>query len=148
MYTVEKAVEAPLIDPVSGENLGIPLVGVVDLVLPEIEGPVITDFKTTSHGSEPLEIVHEIQLSSYNYLFRHRSHEPEAALEIRNLVKTKTPKIETHRYAARGERHFRRLFSVVRAYLDDLDSGRFVFRPGLGCGMCDFRKSFCSTWSG
>jgi tetratricopeptide (TPR) repeat protein len=29
--------------------------------------------------------------------------------------------------------HFRRLFSVIRVYLDHLDAGRFVFRPGLGC---------------
>ena len=41
-------------------------------------------------------------------------------------------KIET-RFIPRDERHYRRLFSVIRAYLDDLDSGRFVFRPGLGC---------------
>ena len=109
---------------------------------------MITDFKTTSRSSEPYEIVHEIQLSSYSYLFRHTSHEPETALEIRNLIKTKTAKIATHRYAARSERHFKRLFSVVRAYLDDLDAGRFVYRPGLGCGMCDFRDTFCRHWAG
>ena len=145
---VEVAMEAPLIDPFSGENLGVPLVGVMDLVLPEPNGPVIADFKTTSRSGEPLEIVHEIQLSSYSYLFRQSSIEPESALEIRNLIKTKTPKIETHRYPARGDRHFRRLFSVIRAYLDDLDAGRFVFRPGLGCGMCDFRDTRCRAWDG
>ena len=48
-------------------------------------------------------------------------------------MKTKTPKVETHRYPARTDRHYRRLFSVIRAYLDDLDAGRFVFRPGFGC---------------
>ena len=45
---VEVSCEAPLVDPVSGENLGIPLVGVMDLVVPEEEGPIITDFKTAS----------------------------------------------------------------------------------------------------
>ena len=43
---VEAAVEAPLVDPASGENLGIPLVGIMDLVLPDPEGPLIADFKT------------------------------------------------------------------------------------------------------
>jgi hypothetical protein len=111
---VETAVEAPLIDPMTGEKLGIPLVGVMDLVLPDVDGAVITDFKTTARSNDRLEITHEIQLSSYSYLFRHTSHEPEAGLEIRNLIKTKAPKIETHRYAPRDERHYRRLFSVIR----------------------------------
>jgi hypothetical protein len=33
-------------------------------------------------------------------------------------------------YSARDERPCRQLFAVIRAYLDDLDAGRFVFRPG------------------
>lgn len=145
---VEAAVEAPLVDPATGENLGVPLVGVMDLVLPGAAGPFITDFKTTSRGGEPLEIMHEIQLTSYSYLYRHTSREVEGGLEIRSLVKTKIAKVEQHRYPARTDRHFRRLFAVIRAYLDDLDSGRFVFRPGLGCGMCEFRALHCSQWNG
>ena len=95
----------------------------------------------TSRSSEPLEISHEIQLSCYAYLLRHNSSVHEAGLEIRSLVKTKIPKVELHRYAVRNEKHFGRLFAVVRAYIDDLDSGRFLFRPGLGCAMCEFRKT-------
>jgi hypothetical protein len=145
---VEKALEAPLIDPVSGENLGIPLVGVIDLVLPEPDGAVITDFKTAARGGELLETAHEIQLSSYSYLYRRASPRAETALEIRSLIKTKVPRIETHRYPAREERHYRRLFSVIRAYLDDLHAGRFVFRPGLGCSLCEFRDTNCRQWDG
>lgn len=145
---VEAALEAPLIDPTNGENLGVPLVGIMDLVLPDPDGPLIVDFKTTSRGGQPLEVMHEIQLTSYSYLFRHATHEVEGALEIRGLVKNKIARVETHRYVARSDRHFRRLFAVIRAYLDDLDSGRFVFRPGLGCGMCEFRNSNCSQWAG
>jgi hypothetical protein len=64
---VEVPCEAPLVDPVSGENLDIPLVGLMDLVLPEGAGPIITDFKTASKSSGPLEITHEVQLSCYSY---------------------------------------------------------------------------------
>ena len=39
---------------------------------------------------------HEIQLSSYAYLFRHVERRQEAGLEIRSLIKTKVPKIEFH----------------------------------------------------
>jgi putative RecB family exonuclease len=144
---VEVAAEAPLVDPVTGEDLGLPLVGVVDLVLDGETGPVIADFKTTAKSGEPLETAHEIQLSSYAYLFRNTSQDEEAELQIRSLVKTKTPKVDFHTYPARTEAHFRRLFAVVREYLDALDSGRFNYRPGFACGMCDYRQQ-CRAWAG
>ncbi len=145
---VEASLDAPLVDPFTGENLGIPLVGVMDLVLPEAADPLIADFKTAAKSSEPLEISHEIQLSCYAYLFREPSPVDEAALEIRSLVKTKTPQVHFHRYPARDERHFRQLFAAIRAYLDDLHSGRFVFRPSWGCASCEFCQSACRNWSG
>ena len=145
---VETSLEIPLVDPATGENLGIPLLGVVDLILDESDGPVICDFKTAAKSAAPFEVTHEIQLSSYAYLFRQATGREEGGLEIRSLIKTKTPKVEFHRYAARSDVHFSRLFSVIRAYLDDLDSGRFVFRPGFGCMMCDFRDGPCQTWQG
>jgi len=143
---VEATMETPLIDPFSGEDLGIPLLGIVDLVLGGPKGPLIADFKTAARGGAPLEITHEIQLSSYAYMFRQLEGRSEAGLEIRSLVKTKSPKIEFHRYPAREEAHLRRLFAVIRAYLDDLDAGRFVYRPGFACSMCDFRETHCRAW--
>ena len=145
---VEVTLESPLVDPLTGEDLGIPLLGVVDLILDAEEGAVITDFKTSSRSSEPLEIVHEIQLTSYAWLFRQVSPWAEAGLQIRSLIKTKVPKVEFHSYPARGEAHFCRLFAVIREYLDALDSRRFSFRPGFGCGMCDFANSHCRRWAG
>lgn len=145
---VETRFETPLIDPGDGEDLGIPLLGIVDLVAQSNDGPIIADIKTTARGGRPHDVVHEIQLSCYSYLFRHASGTPESSLEIRSLVKTKTPRLEVHQHQARTDAHFRRLFAVIRAYLDDLDSQRFIFRPGLGCQMCDFRDSHCLQWSG
>jgi len=144
---VEAAVEMPLIDPTTGENLGLPLLGVMDLVLDTEEGASIVDYKTTSRSSEPLEVFHEIQLSSYAYLFRHVSDRRESGLEIRSVIKTKTPKIEIHGYPARNDTHFRRLFAVIREYLDALDAGRFNFRPAHHCGTCDF-QTHCRCWAG
>jgi hypothetical protein len=72
----------------------------------------------------------------------------EAGLEIRSLIKTRAPKIEFHRYPARTEGHFRRLFAVVWEYLDALDAGRFCYRPGWGCAMCDYRETHCRAWAG
>jgi putative RecB family exonuclease len=145
---VETSLEAPLVDPVTGEDLGIPLTGVVDLILDHEHGPRICDFKTAAKSAAPFEVTHEIQLSSYAYLFRQTTGRDEGGLEIRSLIKTKTPKVESHQYAARTEVHFRRLFSVIRAYLDDLDAGRFSFRPGFGCTLCDYRDDHCRSWPG
>jgi hypothetical protein len=145
---VEAALEAPLVDPRSGENMGIPLVGVVDLILDGHEGPIITDFKTSARSAEPLEIVNEVQLSCYSWLFRQAEGREEGGLQIRSLVKTKVPKVEIHDYASRTEQHFRRLFSLFHAYLDALDKGAFTFRPGFHCGMCDFCQTHCRRWNG
>jgi putative RecB family exonuclease len=145
---VETSMEAPLVDPGTGEELGISLLGIVDLITDSRDGPSIIDFKTSARSSPPHEITHEIQLSSYSYLFRRASGDEEGGLEIRSLIKTKKPKIEFHEYQARTAVHFRRLFSVIRAYLDDLDTGRFVFRPGFACSMCNFRSDSCRRWGG
>jgi putative RecB family exonuclease len=145
---VEVAVEAPLIDPLTGEDLGLPLVGVMDLVLDDADGPLVCDFKTSARSGEPLETAHEVQLTSYSWLFRHSQGHDEGGLEIRSLVKTKTPKIEIHRYAARTDTHFRRFFAVAHEFIDALASGRFNYRPGFACGMCDHRSTHCVRWAG
>jgi putative RecB family exonuclease len=145
---VEVTMQAPLVDPTTGENLGVPLLGIVDLVLPDEVGPLIIDFKTSSRASPPFEISHEVQLGCYSFLFRQLSGEREGDLEIRSLIKTKTPKVAYHRYAARDERHFRRLFAIIREYLDALDTGRFNYRPSWSaCGMCDHRDGGCRDWA-
>ena len=61
---VETTLEAPLVDPVTGEDLGIPLLGIVDLVMDKADGPVICDFKTAAKSTPPSEISHEIQLTA------------------------------------------------------------------------------------
>jgi CRISPR/Cas system-associated exonuclease Cas4 (RecB family) len=144
---VEVALEAPLVDPDTGEDLGLPLVGVLDLVLDGQAGPLICDHKTAARSSEPMEISHEVQLTGYAWLYRQVAGRKEAGLEIRSLIKTKQAKVEFHPYAARGDAHFRRLFAVVREYLDALDSGRFNYRPGFGCALCDYRQA-CQGWNG
>ena len=79
---VEVAAEAPLVDPVTGEDLGIPLLGVLDLVLDGDAGPIITDFKTAARSSEPMEISNEIQLTTYAWLHRQITGQQEGGLEI------------------------------------------------------------------
>jgi putative RecB family exonuclease len=145
---VETTVTTPLVDPRNGEDLGIPLVGVMDLVLAEDAGPVIVDFKTAARADDLSELAHEVQLGCYSYLFREATGTTESGLEIRRLIKTKLPQITFHPWPPRTDRHIGRLFAVIRAYLDDLRCGRFVFRPSQACSYCDFRERHCRQWSG
>ena len=137
---VETMLEVPLIDPETGVDLGIPLRGIIDLVLDERGGAVICDFKTAASSQQPLEVCHEVQLGCYALLYRALSGDVESGLEIRTLVKTKVPQIAVYRYGARSEEQIRRLFAVVRAYLEDLRRGEFLYRPGWGCRTCSFRN--------
>ncbi|HEV3025589.1 MAG TPA: PD-(D/E)XK nuclease family protein, partial [Pirellulales bacterium] len=134
---VKRRLEAPLIDPTTGEDSGLRLVGIIDLLLPEANGPLIVEFKVTAQNRQRLEVAHEIQFACTAYLLRHAYQGmAETGFEVCQLVKTKTPQVVWGRYAAREEVHFRRLFAMIRAYLDDLDAKRLIFRPGEACSYC------------
>jgi hypothetical protein len=141
---VEQRLEAPLVDPKTDEDLGFPLVGIVDLVLDGDHGPIVVDFKTAARSSTNVDITHELQLSCYSYLIRHVTKTKEQAIEIRSLIKTKTPRVESHSFGPRQELHFERLFCVVRAYLKALNEQAFHIRPGLECSYCDYRETTCN----
>ena len=47
---VEGRWEMPVVDPVTGEDLGMPLLGIVDLVLDNPSGAQIIDFKTAARA--------------------------------------------------------------------------------------------------
>ena len=140
--------ETPLVDPRMGEDLAIPLVGIADLILKSDDGPVIVDCKTAARSGDLLEMAHEVQLTCYGWLYRQVAGRAEAELQIRRLVKTKVPRVETHRFPARNERHFSRFFSVIDAYLDDVDRRRFVYRPSWHCGACDYGALHCRKYCG
>jgi putative RecB family exonuclease len=143
---VESRWELPLVDPQTGEDLGIPLLGFIDLVLDDPGGAQVIDFKTAATASAPVDISHELQLTSYAYLLRTGTGSAEGELQIRSLIKTKSPTVAIHRYRPREDRHFRRLFALIREYLNALDRGVFNFRPGWTCSSCDLRESVCAGW--
>jgi hypothetical protein len=146
---VKRRLETPLVDPLTGEDLGLRLAGIIDLVLPESNGPLIVAFKVKGRAPARLEVAHEVQFACNAFLLRHAYDGlPEAGFEVCHLVKTKAPQIIWHRYAARQEVHFLRLFAMIRSYLDDFRANRFVFRPGPACSRCDFRAGACQDWSG
>ena len=139
---IEKRYEAPLIDPLTGEYFGINLVGFVDLVLEDEQGYIIMDFKTAS-SSSICEMQHELQLTAYSYLLRSIIEQDELRCEIRQLVKTKTPKVNVYRFPTRTDEHYERFFSLIREYFDALDRGVYNYRPSWGCNMCEHYGVCC-----
>lgn len=156
---VEQKYDAPLIDPATGEDFGIGLIGIIDLLLEEQPNEAadyrgrrqsgssvltLVDFKTAASASSNCELQHELQLTAYAYLVRHVYGRKESSLEIRQLVKTKTPKIVIHRYPPRNEEHFERFFGILREYLDALDRGIFNYRPSWNCSLCEHSRNCTS----
>ena len=140
----ETPLEADLIDPINGENLGIQLMGIIDLVQDSPDGPVIVDFKTAARATAPSPLAHELQLSAYSYLFRQVTGLQESHLEIRQLIKTKTPKIAVHVFPPRTDEDFERFFELVKEYLAAIRRRQFNYRPSWNCGMCEFAQRCCS----
>lgn len=138
ILAMETSLETPLTDPDTGENLGVPLFGIVDLVLERNDNITLVDFKTAASASAPTEQAHAVQLTLYSVLLQGNGYE-HVETEIRQLVKTKTPKICTHRFGERNERQLDRFFALCREYLDSLDRGTFNYRPCWSCSMCDYR---------
>ena len=94
---IEKRYEVPLIDPMTDEHFGITLVGIADLILEEEGGYVITDFKTAA-TSALCDMQHELQLTAYAYLVRNIIEQDELRCEVRQLVKTKSPKVNVYTF--------------------------------------------------
>ena len=136
---VETVLEIPLVHPLTGVDLGISLRGIVDLVIGSLDTAVICDFKTAASSQAPLEICHEVQLGCYAILFRALSGRKEKGLQIRSLVKTKTPRIVTSSFPARTKQQILRLFEVIEAYLNDIRGCNFLYRPDWSCRACEFR---------
>ena len=140
---VETSLETELVDPATGDNLGMQLMGILDLVENSPKGPVIIDFKTAARATPPSPLAHEVQLTAYSYLFRQATGLQESHLEIRQLIKTKTPKIAIHCFPPRTEVHFRRFFALVREYLEALARRQWNSRPSWNCGMCEYQERCC-----
>lgn len=145
ILAVQYGLESPAVDPATGEQLPLRLTGVVDLVLDSESGPVVVDFRTASRSSAALELAHEVKLSILACLVREHFGREESELQVRSLIRTKVPKIETHAFPQRRREHITRLFEILREYVESLDRGIFNYRPAWTCSMCDYAGSCCQN---
>ena len=135
---VEVSVEADLV------HLGLTkLIGVLDLV----QQRRIIDYKTssTTPNSEKAQHTSEVQTSSYAVLYRHNTGQKEDGIELHHLVKLKHPKVVIMRLPSMSQQQENRLYRQMEAYLDGLQSQRFIPSPGMHCFGCEFFNE-CRKW--
>jgi len=131
----------PLVNPQTGQGLGIDLEGVIDLV--EVDD-TITEFKTSAQLIDPKEVNSNLQLTIYSYAFEILAHKPPKLLRVVNFVKTKKPKmitIETKRCKA----DYQRFFSLASQVLKGIQNRIFFPRTGFWCKDCEYAEP-CQTW--
>lgn len=146
-FSVASFLQAPLIDPESGEDHGMVLTADIDLVLPGDAGPWLIDLKVNARSPAQLEIFHDIQLAFHSILYRHVTGQTEAGLEVRTLVRTKIPQIQFQRFPTRSINHFRRLVAVATAFRNAIRAGNdSYYRPTWMCTWCDYRDNLCPDW--
>jgi putative RecB family exonuclease len=146
-YKVVKGTEipfvVPIINPQTGQRLGVDLEGIIDLIE---EDDTITEFKTSAQMMDPKEVESHLQLTIYSYAFEMLAYKPPKLLRIIDLVKTKKPKmitLETKRCKA----DYERFFFLAGQVLKGIQQRIFFPRNGFWCKDCEY-GDHCRGWKG
>lgn len=134
----------PLVSPVTGEVLDVPLRGVIDLV--EEDGAIV-EFKAPQKAPPMTDLPDNIQVTTYAYAYEKLFGKLPSEIRKISLVRTKQPRIDTQT-TGREERDFERLFHLGREVVKGVRAG--VFLPNRGCWLCndcEFRQD-CDEWVG
>ena len=139
---VEQPFEVPVVDPETGEDLGLTLRGFLDLVE---AGDVVVDLKTAARSIGVGDLERHLQLSVYalGYLLLH-GRIPTLRLDM--LLKTKVAKLErftTSRSLSDLSWTARLLERAARA----IEAGHFYPNPSWRCGECEY-FAHCQLWRG
>lgn len=139
---VEERFSVPLVDVESGEELGVQLHGVIDLI--ESDGTVV-DLKTSARSFDVGSIERHVQLSVYALAtLMQKGSIPK--LRIDALLKTKVPRLErydVHRNKADLAWAARLIDGVVEA----VDGEQFFPNPSWRCTECEYYAQ-CQGWRG
>jgi RecB family exonuclease len=125
-----RAVEKPFTLTIT--SLGVPLVGIVDLVA-ELEGALtVIDFKTAKSAYPEHEVSLADQLTAYQLA------EPDAEqVAFCVFVKTKEPRIDWYVSRRDGDT-LTAYLAKVKHIASEIAAGHFYKRPGRWCSYCDF----------
>ncbi len=144
MVQAEFPFRLPLVNPLTGENLDVPMEGFIDLIEAD---DTITEFKTSARTMDADSLDDLLQLTTYSYAYRMLFGREPQKLKVVNLVKTKTPKLNIMEAKARSQQDYARLFHLAKEVLRSIRSGIFFPRQSFLCKDCEFEWP-CEVWEG
>jgi putative RecB family exonuclease len=124
----------PLVNPVSGETLGINLEGYIDLMEKD---ETIVEFKTSIQAMDQKDVDDHLQLTAYSYAFEMLHQRPPKLLRIVNLVKNKKQKINPFE-TRRDQSDYQRFFCLAEQVLKGIESKIFFPKAGFMCKDCEY----------
>jgi len=141
--SAEVPFHVPLLNISTGEELMVPLEGIIDLIEKD---DVIVEFKTSARSMDPESLNDYLQLTAYSYAYRTLFGRGPKTLKVINFVKAKTPKmvvIET----SREKSDYERFFYIAREVLKGINSGLFFPKQSFMCKDCEY-GGLCKKWDG
>jgi putative RecB family exonuclease len=133
----------PLVNPATGETLGINLEGYIDLVEKD---ETIVEFKTSASIMDQNDVDDHIQLTAYSYAYEMLFQRSPKNLKIINFVKNKKPKVipfETRR----TQSDYQRFFGLASQILKGIREKVFFPRSSFICKDCEYADP-CRGWQG
>jgi alkylhydroperoxidase/carboxymuconolactone decarboxylase family protein YurZ len=139
---VEHPFSLEIADPTTGECLGVPFRGIVDLV--EEDGTLV-DLKTAARATPQADVDRHLQLSTYALaVFLKTGKVPALRLDV--LLKSSKPRLEqigTTRTV--GELAW--TARLIQRTTWAIEEGHFFPNPSWRCSDCEYREP-CQGWRG
>jgi putative RecB family exonuclease len=133
----------PLLNPTTGEEMGINLEGFIDLLESD---DTIVEFKTSAQTMDPRDVEEHMQLTAYSYAFELLHQRPPKLIKLVNFVKAKKPKIMVHE-TMRQKEDYQRFYYLAKQVLKGIKSQIFFPRPSFWCKGCEYEQP-CRAWNG
>jgi putative RecB family exonuclease len=132
----------PLVNPVTGQSLGINFDGFIDLMEDE---NTIVEFKTSHTAMSQNDVDNHLQLSAYSYAYEILNQRLPRVLKIVDFVKTKKPKMLVFE-TTRAKKDIERFFALASHVLRSIRTGIFYPKESFMCKDCEFTGP-CKGWT-
>lgn len=139
------AVEEPFTFTIDG--IGVPIIGIIDLIQEDESGTIIvSDTKTSKQSLSDDKIDKNFQLSLYHLAMKANGYrDREILLKLDTLIKTKKPRFESY-YTVRTEEDEMRAIKKIASVWEEIQKGVFVANDtSWKCKACAY-ETYCNEW--
>lgn len=143
ILAIEHEFLIPLINPVTNEQLDIPLKGIFDLI--QSDGTIV-EFKTASKTFDVSLLRKMLQLTAYSYAFEYLYKQPPSNLKLIAFIKSKKPKIEQWE-TKRNQNDYIQFFNITKIIINAIKNKIFFPSYTYLCKDCEYAEE-CKEWGG